>query len=273
MSNAAILSPHVSDAAVLTVSSEVSTLPGSNLLTPEAWQLWRATANSVRLTFDFGDVVPISAIGMISLVHSPSARWRALHGYTVNDLIYSPNVALDWTLISGAGLPNRTLYPNWRRVAQFSEVSCGALAVEIDDPSLGGVLQAWRFMAGRLFQPTGNVDHELGRPIDSADVQDARFSGGRAIGARGRVPGKAFQWSALTRAEADHLEDIARQCGNWRDVLFMLDPADTDRLQRDSVLGPFAPGSPDIADVAMWPGDGLDLQMSRASGRIIESNA
>lgn len=273
MSNAAILSPHLSDRAAITVSTAVDTLPGSHLLTPNAWQLWRATAKTAQIILDFGESVSLDALALVGLNHTTAATWKIKVAASVAGLTSSPTVVLDWAIIDAGAAPDVRLYPNRRTFLSFAAQACAALSIELSDTGNADNLQAWRVMAGALFQPTGNIDHELGRPIDSADVQETRFSGGRAGGARGRTRGASFQWSALTRAEADTLQDIGMLRGNWGDVLFLLDPADATRRQRDSVLGPFAPGYPDIVDVPMWPGDGLDLQMSRAAVRLLEGNA
>lgn len=273
MANAAILSPHLSDAATLTVSSEVSTLPGTHLQTPNAWQLWRAASNDEQIILDFGSAVAFNALCLVGLNHTTAAQWRIKVADSVAGLTSSPTVVLNWTVIDAGAAPDPTLFPNRRTYLSFNAVTKRALSIEVDDGTNPDPLEAWRVIVGTLFQPTGGIDHELARPIDSVDVQEARFAGGRVGGARGRARGASFQWSALTRAEADTLQDIAIRRGNWGDVLFLLDPADATRRQRDSVLGPFAPGYPDIVDVPLWPGDGLDLQMSRAAVRVFEGNA
>lgn len=270
MSNAAILSPHLSDRATVTVDTEVATLPGTHLLTPNAWQLWRAEDNEAQIILDFGETVSISAGGIVGMNHTATAQWRWRYAANVAGLA-SPTTILDWTVIDAAGPPDARLFPNRRAFLQFSPVSCGALSIEVDDGANTSDLEAWRVMAGLLFQPAVNIDMGLGRPIDSADAQETRFSGGRVGGARGRARGASFQWSNLTRAEADALQDIATLRGNWGDVLFLLDPASATRLQRDSVLGVFATGSPDIADIELFASGGE--QLSRAAARIIEGNA
>lgn len=270
MTNAAILSPHLSDRATLTVDSEVATLPGSHLQTREAWQLWRATSNAAEIILDFGETVSLTAGAIIGLNATATAQWRWRYAANLAGLA-SPTTIVDWTDIDTAGPPDARLFPNRRSFVQFNAISCGALSIELDDYDNADPLQAWRVMAGLLLQPTVNIDLTLGRPIDSADVQEARFGGGRSTGARGRARGATFQWSVLTRAEADALQDIGILRGNWGDVLFILDPAAPSRLQRDSVLGPFAPNYPSIDDIEQFASGGG--QLSRAAVRIIEGSA
>jgi hypothetical protein len=272
MSNAAILSPHLSDRGTVTVSSAVETLPGSHLLTQNAWQLWRAEENFAQIIIDFGATVSLNAGAIIGMNHTATAEWRWRYAANVAGLS-SPSQILDWTVIDAAGPPDARLFPNRRAFLQFEAVSCGALSIEIEDYDNPDPLEAWRIMAGALFQPAGNIDLELSRPFVSADAQVGRYSGGTITGARGRVHGFAADWSNLTRAEADTLRDIATLRGNWGDGLFVLDPAAPTRLQRDSVLGPFVAGTPDVTDIPLWPGSGPDLQMSRASVRVMEGNA
>ena len=271
MGNAAILSPHLSDRATLTVDSEVSTLPGTHLQTQEAWQLYRATANAAKIIWDFGATVSINAGAIMGLNSLADAQWRWRYAANLAGLA-SPTTIVNWTVIDASGPPDAALFPNRRSFVKFgSTILCGALQVEISDTSNASPVQAWRAMAGLLLQPVTNIDLGLGRPIDSADVQEPRFGGGRATGARGRARGASFQWSALSRAEADALQDIGSLRGNWGDVLFLLDPAAPTRLERDSVLGPFASNYPDIDDIDQFDSGGG--QPSRAAVRAFHGAA
>ncbi|HEX7048602.1 MAG TPA: discoidin domain-containing protein [Longimicrobiales bacterium] len=67
---------HLVGAPVLTASSEVATMPVTNLIDDHRSSRWRSVgAGSAQINFDLGSIMPIGVVGLFGLNHR-AAQWR-----------------------------------------------------------------------------------------------------------------------------------------------------------------------------------------------------
>lgn len=72
-----VLSPRLSSAGTLTASSELTTLPATNLQGTQPSKVWRtSTLTSVFLTLDFGAATDVDTLALVRPNFTSAATWR-----------------------------------------------------------------------------------------------------------------------------------------------------------------------------------------------------
>jgi len=248
MSNVLILSPGKSDAATLAASSELASLPASNLQNMQPKRKWRSdAATSPYLELDFG-AAGCAATGFALIGHNLTAsatiRVRGKATYPVTS---SPTV--DTTALSAwpsSGKPSDESWPHYLSWLSWSNVTALRYwRIDIaDGTNPDGYVEAGRLMLGAYWQPSLNFDL-AGTPLayDQRDVQIATDYGNTFTDRRATTAPRLFQLqiSAANRTEVlAGIAEIQRLRGMWGDVACLLDPAATTHFHRHSMQAVFA---------------------------------
>ncbi|NDH64091.1 MAG: hypothetical protein EBY18_21155 [Alphaproteobacteria bacterium] len=175
MANIVILSPVDSDAAILGVSSAVSTLPAGNLQNMQPKRKWRSSGLTEYITVDFG-AGGAACNGLVLVGHNlTGAATLRLRGKATPDVTVSPTV--DTTAVSAWPATGKPAVGDWpQHLSWLSWSNSTALRywrLDIaDGANPAGYLQAGRLVLGRYWQPSINFDLG-GTPLayDQRDVQ------------------------------------------------------------------------------------------------------
>lgn len=242
-----ILSPTSSDAATLAASSEVSTLPATNLQTMQPKKKWRSSsALTPYLTLDFG-AVGAACNGLALIGHNlTSAATIRVRGKATSDVTVSPTV--DTTALSAwpaTGKPADAYWPQYLSWLAWSNgTALRYWRVDLaDGANPAGYLEAGRLMLGPYWRPTTNFDCS-GTPLgfDQKDVQTVTDYGEIFTDRRARSAARRFnmQISAADKTEVlSGIAEIQRLRGMWGDVACLLDAAATTHFHRQSMQGVF----------------------------------
>lgn len=245
-----LLSPRDSDAATLSASSAVTSLPVTNLQTIQPAQVWRSTSNAPQ-TIDvaFASAVAANALALVATNVSGAALVRIRAATLPANLSAAPALDTGWQpLFPPTGRPTS---PDWPSVIGLrrwmNDTAYRFWRVEIAD-SLGAVsyIEAGRLVLGRAWQPTQNLDLG-GTPFGfaPADVQLATPFGRTFTNRRSLSPPRLFEISvfALTKREAfDGIFELQRLRGLWGDVVCALDPGEGADFHRFTMQGVFTAG-------------------------------
>ena len=245
-----LLSPRDSDAATLSASSAVASLPATNLQTMQPAQVWRSTSNAPQsIDVAFASAVACNALALVATNVSSAALVRIRAAVLQADVATSPALDSGWQpLFPPTGRP---LSPDWpsaiglRRWA--NDTAYRYWRVEIAD-GLGSAayIEAGRLVLGRAWQPSQNLDLS-GTPVGFApvDVQLASPFGRTFTSRRSLSPPRVFEIAvfALTKREAfDGIFELQRLRGLWGDVICALDPGESVDFHRFTMQGVFTAG-------------------------------
>lgn len=245
MANGILASPAVSDAATLTASQEVESLPGTNLLTPQPIEVWRTTdiaGASVELDLDLiqpaGTAHPIRLVWLGYTNATSAATWQVRAASTQGDLTAAP----------GYDSGSLTQWPTtgletWGRRMAFLLISTTQLfrwwRVDVADAgNPDGYFEAGRLILADPWEWSPNMDPGWGIQIRDASPIE-RSLGGTAFGQPG---GQWRDFSFVLRhlSESDAFGQalaLDRLRGATRPVLACPDPANTVRLMDQVVYG------------------------------------
>lgn len=246
--NVTILSPYDSDLATMAASSQVSTLPVSNLQSLQPGKVWR-TDGVTEAYISVAFAGPVAANGLALVGHNLSALgvYRVRLADSAANTTAAPAVDTGWQSVwPTTGKP---VDANWPRYLSFLSWSNDALysyaRVDIADPSpLKTYLQVGRLMLGRYWRPTANFSIS-GIPLgfDQRDTQTLTEYGGTFTDRRSASAPRIFQ-VAISAADRDEvmvgIADINRLAGMWGDVACLLDPSATTHFHRHSMQAVFA---------------------------------
>ena len=246
--NLMVLSRIDSDVATLTASSEVATLPASNLQTMQPARVWRSdgvTSASIRVAFAKG--VAANALALVGHNLSAAGVLRVRLASSQAALTASPGVDTGWqSAWPVTGKPNDANWPRYLSALTWTNETLYSYAlVEIGDSSpLNAYVEAGRLVLGRAWRPTTNFDLAGAMPLgfDPRDVQTPSEYGGMFTDRRTRSAPRRVQvaLSCTNRREAlDGIADIRRQAGMWGDIVVLLDPSATTDFHRLSLQGVF----------------------------------
>lgn len=241
-----VLSPLYSDAATLSASSEITSLPVANLQSLQPKKVFRAGGSYVAVTVAFAEPV---AANMLALVRHNLGPGGVIRCSAAG--VFDTGWQLAWPV---TGKPSDRRWPSWLSALRWSnDVEVSQCLVEFADPA-GAYIEAGRLMVGRAWQPSDNFDLS-GTPLgfDQADVQTRTDYGGLFTDRRTLSAPRRFslQISALDRREVlDGIGEIMRLQGGWGDVVVLLDPAATTDFHRHSLQGVFtAPQQHDLTQL------------------------
>ena len=247
MANLVILSPTLSDASTLAASSEVATLPATNLQTLQPKRKWRSGASlTPYLTLDFGAAgAACNGLGVIGHNLTSAATIR-VRGKATSNVTVSP--AVDTGAVSAwpaTGKPSDAYWPQFLAWLSWSNsIAYRYWRVDFaDGANPAGYIEAGRLMLGAYWQPTYNFDLS-GTPLgfDQIDVQTRTDYGELFTDRRQRSAARrmSLQISASDKRETlDGVAEIQRLRGGHGDVIVCLDPNATTDFHRFSMQAVF----------------------------------
>lgn len=219
----ALAEPTAIDAATVTASDEVGTLPVSNLKRYMPFDRWRTNASVITpyLTIDFGAATPVRIIWLGYTNATSSATWRIRAATTEANLtadpVYDSGILSHW--------PSYDL-SSWNRTHALLVLQ-GALAYQwwrIDINNVGGpYYESGRFYMSDPWTPTRGMD--FGSSIGMVDSSPkVRSLGGVGyVKRRGVWREATFRFSSLSFNEVIHYaEPIERIRRSSRDVLAIM---------------------------------------------------
>src|SRR6478735_2702736 len=112
--NVLLLSGRDSDAATLVPSSEIVTLPATNVQAVQPRRVWRTLSNDEWLKLTFASAVAANALAMIGGNPSSSRRVRITGAADAADLVAAPDLDTGWVNPWPTGAqPAAPDWPNW----------------------------------------------------------------------------------------------------------------------------------------------------------------
>lgn len=224
--------------STLSVDSEITTLPATNLRDASPQVVARAASTSWQIDVDFGAAsdVGVVALGGLNLGAADTIRCRL-------SAVGAGGGELHDTTALACGV--LAAYGTWVDVLPAT-VSARWLRLNLVASAPLTYAEAGRLWAGPVFQPTRNWDWGLvRRTADLSQVRQAARSGRRFSDTGPRQRSIAFTLSALTSAEARAtVADIAMAVGSSAQVLFVPDPdssaPNAGTMPRETYLGVMA---------------------------------
>ncbi len=219
------------DAAVLTASSEVSSLPVADLQSEHLSDIWRTSAAPPAwLGADFGAAVEIGVVGIFGTNLTPTATWR----------IRLSNVALGNGEVLDTGTIGAGVKAGYRQALHVPAAPLTAryARLDLDDAGLAGLyVQAGRLWAGPLWRPARNFRYGAAPGRTDPSARTPSKGGQIWTDVRAQARAQEFELAALSEAELlDGPLEADRLAGIVKAVLFVPDPAAAE-IGRRAVLG------------------------------------
>lgn len=250
-----IVTANVSDAATLTASGFVSTLPVTNLQVEGRARVARTTNATGTKTIN-GDLAAASIVASCVLYGhnlSSQATWRlrlyAGAGQTGTVTFDSSTVgalpALGWGEFAFGAVPwGASVFTGWGSafsVMWFAPAGALSFKLDITDATNpAGYLQAKRLLLGPYFEPGVNVDYGLQLYWQEDSEQRRTQAGSLRTDARTRYRVLAGNLGHLTDTERATAMELLRQIGLRIETFVSVHPEAGGALERDhSVLGKF----------------------------------
>lgn len=236
-----MLSPWDSDAAALSATQEIATLPVANLQDYRPRKVYRSGAPEAYVTASFAEAI---AANMLAIRHTMTAAgvFRVWLADTVANTILSPAVDTGWQSVWPA--TGKPALPNWPSFSSALRWSNDALypaaRIGFADPGASS-FDIGRLALGRYWQPTINVDWNPTLAYAPRDVQVETDYGQVFTDRRQASAGRGFRlaFQALNKREVmDGLNELIRLRGLWGDVFVFLDldAADFQKLSMQAVF-------------------------------------
>lgn len=256
MANIIFLPARESDAGTVEASSEISTLPASNLLTSEPAKVWRSDAavSAVTVTLDFGRMRAFDRAVLAGVNFTSAASITIEAGESEAELAappftYGPILPLsaahvvgdDWSLDMDFTTGDYTAYEAFLTDATrgIVDLPLGAtwyarfVRITITDAdNVDEYLEAARLIVGATFQPIYNpaFGMDVGRNDFGAQSQSPFGPVFTADGERPRGSKMTFEEISKPDLDAFWLE-FDRRIGRHGDFYFNSDPDETARVQ------------------------------------------
>ena len=246
MSNVLVLSPQDSDAATLSASSQVATLPVANLQTIQPQKKWRSNGVTESIVITPLSALPWNALSLVGHNLTGAATIRVRGAATLGGLTSSPPI--DTGAVSAwpaTGKPTVANWPNYLSLVTWANVTgYGFWRIDIADAgNAAGYLEAGRLLMGTSWQPGNNFD-VAGSPI-GFDAQDTQTRTPFGYIFTSKVANRAARLFSLQitgddkRSVFDGIAEIQHQRGLWGDVVCCLDPGETTDFHRFAMQGVF----------------------------------
>lgn len=250
MANIILATPILSDAASLTASSAPASLPVENLQRMSVGQVWRnLNPSGCYIVADLGSDKAVNFVGLIA--HNASSRGfvRVRAASVLGDIESSPDY-------DSGNLPMRSHQSGYDAswASGVSDEEYGALdlnsfLLSISEQSL----RYWRFDItdeeisyldiGRLYiskawTPSTNIDYGVRDGFIDPSLVERTYGGRNAVVDRPKYRYSEFHLAFGTKEEMyDEAFEIDRLRGQSKDVLFINDIEDKDRLQKRTIYG------------------------------------
>lgn len=218
---------------VLTVDSEMASLPGAHLLDTIVAKAWRTSAvTSAAISVDLGAAREIGVVVLagLSIAATDTVRLRLGSTAGAGDLLDTTATASD--VAEGYGL--------WCHVLS-TPITARYATIDLDAPSLAtdpGYLQVGRLFIGSTWTP----GHNFRYGAQETRVDESRITVAPLSGAEYVDPGVSYRTLAVTldglnETEAkDQLRDLDRRAGIRNQIVVIPDP-DSSRLASEVILG------------------------------------
>lgn len=253
-----LLSPALSDAAIVTGAATSGDLTITNLLTMQPGETCRfASLGSMYAEFDFGSAVTLDYIWARSPNISSAGTVRLRMATSQANLTaspgYDPGAVTAWTATGSPTWPYHDTHINLLSNPQTYRWMRLDWA---DAANLAGYLDISRVYAGRAYQCPNGVDLQSLGP--TAPVLRVTGQGGQVYPVV-RPAKNTTSFTVLFTSRADALGalfDLGRLRGTSKDMLAVLETAETTNLQPMTIYGladePFIPAqTPPYWEVAM----------------------
>ena len=222
MGNAALSYINRIETATLSASSDVASMPVTNLATAHRAEKWRSgTGNAVFIDADFGAALEIGVIGIFGSNLTATGQWRlrlSATGIGTGELLDTGLVAAG--VVPGYGqalhFPATPIAARWLRV----DLSDAAIAAMADGYHEAGIL--W---AGPAFRPERNFDFDAADGwIDPSERSEAR-GGQLYVDLRDKKRIDGFRLSWLTETEKfEQIMELDRLRGVSGNLLWCRNP-------------------------------------------------
>lgn len=243
--NILFLSPRLSDAATVTGSSEIGSLPARFTQNAEPTKVWRTAGLVEALVYDFGEptVIDAAAIGAHTL--GPDAACRLRLANTVPDLTGAPEA--DSGTVSAWPASGKHYDPNWPHEVSLVRLANAAAyryaRLDLVDPANpAGYFDVGRVAVGKAWQAATNIDIDPSIGFVPNDVQEPTPYGQIFTDPR---PWAQRQFDLnFSGADQDDVHDYAMELSRLRgqagDVFVFIDPGETTRFHRWSMQALFS---------------------------------
>jgi hypothetical protein len=253
--------PCLTDSAALTPTGAAWQMPLAALQDRRLSKVARSANTALANTALNADLGSLQTIGGIAIVRhnlSLSATWRARVSANadMSDALYDSGWLEGWGRIYAFGsLPWGS--PNWwdgkmlesarksypgMLVDLIPELVVGRyLRIEIaDEANADGYVELGRLYVGGLWSPQINASYGASTQWNTATTSDQAIDGTEYFDRREGLRSSSFNIDHLTNAEAfGQLFEMQRTLGTDKQVLFMMDPDDSENFLRTSYLGTF----------------------------------
>lgn len=233
MANAAIVIDNNADSSTVAASSQVLTLPASNLLTPHPSERWRSTASSSYFVLDKGSVISADTVALFGLTCGATSTVQ-LRLNSIDATGAAGDILNTGALATGdahfdvnyTSFVYRLSAPASWRYARFDIIDPAATYVEA-----GCVLDGLSESFAYNFTPSSTIQH-----VDRSRVAPTS-SGMTLTWDDNEFRRIALSFDFTTRTQRyGVIERLDRVKGRKRNVFMMTDTA-SDNMPRDSVYG------------------------------------
>lgn len=253
MSNIAIATPILSDAATVTATDELGNFPVTNLQTKQPSVKWRTAGLSPAVVIDLGSAGAINLVGLFATNTTSAATWRIRAAASEANLTASPG----YDSGSVAAWPETGMATDWPAVNLIHWLTAAQTfqwwRIDLADAgNPAGYLQAGRVYVAAAWQPTRNL--QRGWSIEPQDESETfRAQGGQEydeIRPQRRIA--KFRLAFLSEDELyDNVFEIDRRQGRTGDVFVMRDPTHASHLHKQSVYGTLKGSEPAVNQAAL----------------------
>lgn len=244
-----LMSSVQSDAATITGTPWLSTMPVANLLNRKPGKLARTSSlTSISITMQLATARAWNGIFIGNHNGTSAATMRVRAAQTEGNLTAAPG--LDTTALSmwpATGRPTDEEWEPFNSCRRFTNSTAYLWwRVDIADPANpAGYFQAGRIIGATRYQPTFNYTPEVAIGYAPADLRNESQFGYTDTQARRRPRVARVPFDAITEADAmTKMLEIQRRIGGARDAFIMLDADATDHFHRMSFLAYMTAASP-----------------------------
>ena len=214
----------------VTASSQLASLPAIHLLDAHlSPKVWRGTANTAQLIFDFGAAVAIGALALLGTNMTAAGTVRVRLSAASN--LGSP------TYDTGAAPVPAGVDPRYRHLIHLLPAPAVGryLGLDLTDVTLA-YLQAGRGWAGTVWRPTRNYQFNAVKGWNDTTRAAVAESGQIWLERGVTTRTRKFRLQAITQAEAEGVLEDWAPTARREDVLVVFNP-DSANLGRDSIFG------------------------------------
>jgi hypothetical protein len=220
--NLLLLSPSASDAATLTASSQVGTLPVANLQDIQPTRKWRAMGGTASIDIVLASALACDSVAVVAHNFTSAATMRIRGAATAEDVEDSPTVDTgEVSVWLGGSPPDVTHWPAFIALHRWeNETALRYWRVDLSDELNEDTwIEAGRLVLGRAWQPSINFDIG-GEPLafDPRDIAEETSYGHTFTDRRTESAPRIFSLTltaANKREVLGGVQEIQRLRGQW----------------------------------------------------------